>query len=98
MLAGAVYRPVCDTVPTPAGVTLHVTPGLSVFVTASTNCRVCPTNNVAVFGVTSTVTGTSAIAAEPDFWASRIHNDDRPRVLAALDRRRADGVWSIQYR
>lgn len=38
------------------------------------------------------------ITAEPDFWASRIYNHDRPRVLAALDRRRADGVWSIQYR
>jgi PAS domain S-box-containing protein len=38
------------------------------------------------------------VTAEPDFWAVRIHDDDRSRVLAALDRRRADGAWSIQYR
>ena len=46
------------------------------------------------------VTGYEAaqVESEPEFWESRIHPEDRDRVLAALDEREQVGHWSIQYR
>ena len=46
------------------------------------------------------VTGYSAedVASAEDFWESRIHAEDRDRVLAELERRREAGGWSIHYR
>ena len=38
------------------------------------------------------------VEGESDFWESRIHPDDRDRVLAALEARGQAGHWSIQYR
>ena len=38
------------------------------------------------------------VEREPEFWESRIHPEDRPRVLAALEEREQAGHWSIQYR
>ena len=38
------------------------------------------------------------VASAEDFWESRIHAEDRHRVLAELERRREAGGWSIHYR
>src|SRR5579862_2955512 len=38
MLAGAVYRPACDSVPTPVGVTDHVTVWLQLLKSTAANC------------------------------------------------------------
>jgi PAS domain S-box-containing protein len=38
------------------------------------------------------------VEASEDFWESRIHPDDRERVLTALQEREKTGHWSIQYR
>ncbi len=38
------------------------------------------------------------VEAEADFWESRIHPEDRARVLAALEERGQSNHWSIQYR
>ncbi|QIK96760.1 response regulator [Sphingomonas sp. HDW15A] len=48
----------------------------------------------------SRVTGYSFadVEAEDDFWESRIHPDDRERVLANLNDRVEGGGWSIHYR
>ncbi|MDP9086107.1 MAG: response regulator [Pseudomonadota bacterium] len=53
-----------------------------------------------VSGNLALVTGyeLAAVASEPDFWASRIHDDDRTRVLAAIEQRRGTGALSVQYR
>ena len=70
-LAGAVYKPVALTVPAP--VTLHVTPVFAAFVTVAVNCCPCPPYNVAVPGVTDTVTaavGFTVTVAVADFVAS----------------------------
>jgi hypothetical protein len=53
---GAVYRPELPMVPV-AGLRLHVTVVLAVFVTMAVNCCVCEGERVAVKGVTLTVTG-----------------------------------------
>ena len=53
--AGAVYNPLASIVPAP--VTNHVTAVLAAFVTAAVNCWVCPLPNIAVTGLTVTVTG-----------------------------------------
>jgi PAS domain S-box-containing protein len=37
------------------------------------------------------------VETESEFWVSRIHPDDRDRVLAALDAREGSGGWSVQY-
>ena len=46
------------------------------------------------------VTGYQAgdVESEEEFWESRIHDEDRPRVLAALEERERAGHWSIHYR
>ena len=48
----------------------------------------------------SRVTGYSLsdVEASEDFWESRIHPDDRERVLASLSNRAEAGGWSIHYR
>lgn len=38
------------------------------------------------------------IAENPTIWEQRLHPEDRPRVLAALDKRRRQGAWAIEYR
>jgi PAS domain S-box-containing protein len=38
------------------------------------------------------------VEGDGDFWESRIHPDDRKRVLASLEEREQAGHWSIQYR
>jgi PAS domain S-box-containing protein len=38
------------------------------------------------------------VEGEEDFWESRIHPEDRARVVAALRQRERVGYWSIQYR
>ncbi|HEX2727888.1 MAG TPA: response regulator, partial [Beijerinckiaceae bacterium] len=38
------------------------------------------------------------VAGAEDFWESRLHAEDRDRVLAELERRREAGGWSIHYR
>lgn len=38
------------------------------------------------------------IAEDPSIWEQRLHPEDRSRVLAALDKRRRQGVWAIEYR
>jgi PAS domain S-box-containing protein len=38
------------------------------------------------------------IAENPAIWEERLHPEDRARVLAALDKRRRQGVWAIEYR
>lgn len=60
----------------------------------------CPRSPSYVSGNFNLVTGYDlrAVASEPDFWASRIHNDDRERVLSAIDERRITGNLSVQYR
>jgi hypothetical protein len=42
IVAGAVYSPAALTVPTPAGLIVHATAMLLVFVTVAVNCAVCP--------------------------------------------------------
>jgi PAS domain S-box-containing protein len=46
------------------------------------------------------VTGydTGQVESESGFWESRIHPEDRERVLAALEEREQVGHWSVQYR
>jgi hypothetical protein len=71
---GAVYKPVASTLPTPAGVTDHVTAVLLLNVTVAVNCCVCPPESVAVVGATLTGAegpeGTSVTVAEPDWVES----------------------------
>ena len=38
------------------------------------------------------------IAENPTIWEERLHPEDRPRVLAALEKRRRQGMWAIEYR
>jgi signal transduction histidine kinase/CheY-like chemotaxis protein len=38
------------------------------------------------------------IARNPTIWEERLHPEDRPRVLDALDKRRRQGAWAIEYR
>ncbi|MEO7277517.1 MAG: response regulator [Sphingomicrobium sp.] len=38
------------------------------------------------------------VEAQPNLWGDRLHPDDRNRVLAAIDSRRASGGSSIEYR
>ncbi len=38
------------------------------------------------------------IAANPNIWADRLHEEDRERVLAALRTRRETGTLSVEYR
>ncbi|HVF37675.1 MAG TPA: response regulator [Sphingomicrobium sp.] len=42
--------------------------------------------------------GLDEVHAAEDFWESRLHPEDRDRVLAALDHRHEAGGWSIHYR
>ena len=53
-----------------------------------------------VSGNLSSVTGyeSSAVESEDQFWESRIHPEDRDRVLAALEERATADGWSIHYR
>ena len=53
-----------------------------------------------VSGNLALVTGyeLNAVNTETDFWVSRIHDDDRDRVLAAIEGRRSSGTLSVQYR
>ena len=53
-----------------------------------------------VSGNLAIVTGyePSDVEGEDDFWESRIHPEDRDRVLAALEERAAADGWSIHYR
>ena len=67
--AGAVYKPFASIVPPP--LTNHVTAVFAAFVTTAENCCVWPFPNVAVVGVTLTVTGGfSVIVAVADLLAS----------------------------
>jgi PAS domain S-box-containing protein len=38
------------------------------------------------------------IAASPNIWAERLHEEDRERVYAALEARKATGRFSVEYR
>ena len=38
------------------------------------------------------------IGANPSLWEDRLHDEDRDRVMAALEERRATGGFSIEYR
>jgi PAS domain S-box-containing protein len=38
------------------------------------------------------------VAAHPGLWAERLHEEDRDRVLAALEARKATGRFSVEYR
>jgi signal transduction histidine kinase/CheY-like chemotaxis protein len=53
-----------------------------------------------ISGDLAAVTGVDLdhIARNPTIWADRLHADDRERVLTALDKRRRQGVWAIEYR
>lgn len=74
--AGAVYRPVEETVPQvapeqPVPLTLHVTAVLDVFVTVGVNCCVFPATTCAVFGDMVIATGGATVTvAEADFVVS----------------------------
>ena len=57
IVEGAVYNPDALIVPTPLGLSDHVTAVLVVFVTVAANCVVCWACNVALEGFTLTVTG-----------------------------------------
>ena len=53
-----------------------------------------------VSGNLERVTGYSVadVAAADEFWESRIHADDRDRVLSELEQRAESGGWSVHYR
>ena len=38
------------------------------------------------------------VAEHPTLWAERLHEEDRDRVLAALETRKASGRFSVEYR
>ncbi len=68
-VAGAVYKPVLDSVPT-AGLNDQVTPVLLLPVTVVVNCWVCETDRLADVGLICTNTGTSVIVAVADLLGS----------------------------
>jgi len=53
-----------------------------------------------VSGNLASMTGFSLeeVQATPKLWEERLHPEDRPRVLAALEERRAAGRFSAEYR
>ena len=53
-----------------------------------------------VSGDLQAMTGYSydTVLANPDIWAERLHEEDRERVLAALEMRRETGTLSVEYR
>jgi len=63
IVAGAVYSPVEEIVPVPAGVADQVTPVVSAFVTVAVYCWVPFADNVVVDGPTVTVTGSRVMVA-----------------------------------
>ncbi|HET7710284.1 MAG TPA: response regulator [Sphingomicrobium sp.] len=38
------------------------------------------------------------VSQNPNLWAERLHEDDRERVVAALDQRKSTGRFSVEYR
>ena len=62
-----VYSPAVLIVPTPTGVTVHVTAVLLLLTTVAANCFVWPPYSEAVAGLTLTATvGSSVIVADPN--------------------------------
>jgi PAS domain S-box-containing protein len=42
--------------------------------------------------------GFSVVRQQPSIWQERLHEDDRARVLAALEKRKSTGSFSVEYR
>ena len=63
--AGAVYKPVDETVPT-FGDRLHMTPELPLPVTSTLNCRLWLVPSATIDGLTPTETGSNVTTAVPD--------------------------------